>query len=138
MATTTEKGFQIPGYADKADVPGMVKDNVETAEEHLKAISKSMSDISSNINSLDSTLQIMNAQLGTMSETLDEVNGVTEETYINSQTSSESIDIIIPNGELWIMGDNRGHSTDSRHFGTVELGDVLGVVILKKHKDLED
>lgn len=60
------------------------------------------------------------------------------ETYINPQTSSESIDIIIPNGELWIMGDNRGHSTDSRHFGTVELGDVLGVVILKKHKDLED
>lgn len=37
MATTTEKGFKIPGYADKADVPGMVKDNVETAEQHLKA-----------------------------------------------------------------------------------------------------
>ena len=61
------------------------------------------------------------------------------ETYINPQEQSgESIDIIIPNGELWIMGDNRGHSTDSRTFGTVELGDVLGVVILKKHKDLED
>lgn len=67
------------------------------------------------------------------------INGIWQnETYINSQTSSESIDIIIPNGELWIMGDNRGHSTDSRHFGMVELGDVLGVVILKKHKDLED
>lgn len=36
MATTTEKGFKIPGYADKADVPGMVKDNVKTAEEHQK------------------------------------------------------------------------------------------------------
>ena len=80
MATTTEKGFKIPGYADKADVPGMVKDNVETAEQHLKAISKSMSDIPSNINSLDSTLQIMNTQLGTMSDMLDELNGVTEET----------------------------------------------------------
>lgn len=34
MATTTEKGFKIPGYADKADVPGMVKDNVKTAEVH--------------------------------------------------------------------------------------------------------
>ena len=45
MATTTEKGFKVPGYADKADVPRMVKDNVETAEQHLKAISKSMSDI---------------------------------------------------------------------------------------------
>lgn len=43
MATTTEKGFKVPGYADKADVPRMVKDNVETAEQHLKAISKSMS-----------------------------------------------------------------------------------------------
>ena len=62
-----------------------------------------------------------------------------DEPYINPQeTDGQSIDIIIPNGELWIMGDNRGHSTDSRHFGTVELGDVLGVVILKKHKDLED
>ena len=75
MATTTEKGFKIPGYADKADVPGMVKDNVETAEQHLKAISKSMSDISSNINSLDSTLQIMN-----ITDMLDELNGVTEKT----------------------------------------------------------
>ena len=62
-----------------------------------------------------------------------------DEPYINPQeTAGQSIDIIIPNGELWIMGDNRGHSTDSRSFGTVELGDVLGVVILKKHKDLED
>ena len=57
----------------RADVPGMVKDNVETAEQHLKAISKSMPDISSNINSLDSTLQIMNTQLGTMSDRLDEL-----------------------------------------------------------------
>lgn len=39
-----------------------------------------MSDISSNINSLDSTLQIMNTQLGNMSDMLDELNGVTEET----------------------------------------------------------
>ena len=61
------------------------------------------------------------------------INGIWQnETYINSQTSSESIDIIIPNGELWIMGDNRGHSTDSRSFGTVEVCDVLGVVIIQK------
>ena len=78
IVTTTEKGFKVPGYADKADVPRMVKDNVATVEEHLKAIAKSMSDISSNINSLDATIQIMNTQLGTMSDMLDEVNGVEE------------------------------------------------------------
>ena len=35
--------------------------------------------ISSNINSLDNTIKIINTQLGTMSEALDEVNGVTGE-----------------------------------------------------------
>ena len=70
----------MPGYADKADVREWLRITWKLPEQHLKAISKSMSDISSNINSLDSTLQIMNAQLGTMSEALDEVNGVTEET----------------------------------------------------------
>ena len=56
-----------------------------------------------------------------------------DEPYINPQeTDGQSIDIIIPNGELWIMGDNRGHSTDSRSFGTVEVCDVLGVVIIQK------
>lgn len=56
-----------------------------------------------------------------------------DELHINPQeTDGQSIDIIIPNGELWIMGDNRGHSTDSRSFGTVEVCDVLGVVIIQK------
>ena len=56
------------------------------------------------------------------------------ETYINPQEQSgESVDITIPDNELWVMGDNRGHSLDSRNFGTVELGDVVGVVIIRKN-----
>jgi signal peptidase I len=56
------------------------------------------------------------------------------ETYINPQEQSgESIDITIPDNELWVMGDNRGHSLDSRNFGTVKMGDVAGVVIIRKN-----
>lgn len=32
----------------------------------------------------------------------------------------------IPDGRLWVMGDNREFSEDSRFFGTIPEGDVLG------------
>ena len=40
MATTTEKGFKIPGDAEEADVPGIVKDSVKNTERGMKAIPK--------------------------------------------------------------------------------------------------
>jgi len=33
---------------------------------------------------------------------------------------------VIPQGELFLMGDHRGNSADSREFGPVELGQVIG------------
>jgi signal peptidase I len=33
---------------------------------------------------------------------------------------------VIPTGELFLMGDHRGNSADSREFGPIELGAVIG------------
>jgi signal peptidase I len=33
---------------------------------------------------------------------------------------------VVPDGELFLMGDHRGSSADSREFGTVKAGDVIG------------
>ena len=33
---------------------------------------------------------------------------------------------VVPDGELFLMGDHRGSSADSREFGTVELDKVIG------------
>ena len=36
--------------------------------------------------------------------------------------------VTVPAGELFLIGDNRGRSIDSRHFGTVATADLVGLV----------
>lgn len=55
-----------------------------------------------------------------------------EEEYIkNAATTSGKIDFVIPEGEIFVMGDNRENSSDSRYFGTVTIDDVLGEVMVR-------
>jgi signal peptidase I len=35
--------------------------------------------------------------------------------------------VTVPEGTCFVLGDNRENSRDSRHFGPVPLGDVVGV-----------
>lgn len=32
----------------------------------------------------------------------------------------------VPEGEVWVMGDNRTNSQDSRYFGSIPIEDVIG------------
>lgn len=39
--------------------------------------------------------------------------------------------VLIPEGELFMMGDNRGNSADSRFIGTIEIDTVVGRAIAR-------
>lgn len=71
------------------------------------------------------------------------VNGkVIEESYLNSSSSpfpgsSRPFSIIVPEGGMWVMGDNRDFSADSRlHMdspskGIIRTDDIVGTVTLR-------
>ncbi|MEO6712139.1 MAG: signal peptidase I [Mycobacteriales bacterium] len=54
------------------------------------------------------------------------VNGVAlDEPYVYEDNHSE-FDTVVPAGELWLMGDHRSASSDSRVHGTVPIDRVVG------------
>ncbi len=40
-------------------------------------------------------------------------------------------DFQVPDGDIYVLGDNRLHSEDSRKFGPVDIGRVLGKVVIR-------
>ena len=46
-------------------------------------------------------------------------------------TTSDFAPVVVPKGGLWVMGDNRANSSDSRVFGTIRRRTVVGRAILR-------
>ena len=68
------------------------------------------------------------------------VNGVAIEepyTYKNAEGVAEPTEVgdqtrwVVPEGELFVMGDHRQKSADSRVFGTIPIGNVIGRAFLR-------
>lgn len=37
----------------------------------------------------------------------------------------------VPSGHVWLLGDNKSNSTDSREFGPLPMGLIIGIVIYR-------
>lgn len=60
------------------------------------------------------------------------------EDYIAGETKvfegkfiQEGMEIVVPEGEIFVLGDNRPRSSDSREFGTVPISNIIGKVIYR-------
>ncbi len=64
-------------------------------------------------------------------------NEKVNEPYIKEPRDTPDIDEIhLKNGEVFVMGDNRNNSSDSRHFGTIKEELILGrLITFKKTKN---
>lgn len=54
-----------------------------------------------------------------------------QEGVITSDLSGEFTDIVVPEGYVYVLGDNRGKSTDCRRFGCIPLEKIEGTVVLR-------
>lgn len=58
------------------------------------------------------------------------VNGIIQkESYILEKMNTKDMDFIIPKDNLFVLGDNRNDSIDSRQIGLIHTSSVLGKVI---------
>ncbi len=54
-----------------------------------------------------------------------------EEQYIKTLTPNEMVSEIVPEGYVYVMGDNRAVSKDSRYFGPINLDHIEGKVVFR-------
>lgn len=56
---------------------------------------------------------------------------VTDSMATDSISGGQFLDLIVPEGTVFVMGDNRGHSSDSRRFGCIPYEKIEGKVVLR-------
>lgn len=61
-------------------------------------------------------------------------NKIVEEPYINEVDFYGEVDLVVSEECIFVLGDNRNHSNDSRAFGEVSLEDVDGKVVFNLDK----
>lgn len=65
-------------------------------------------------------------QSGDYKTVTERAGNTTYKTQWSSRYNSDVVEFVVPNGQVYVLGDNRSNSKDSRHFGTVPLTDVVG------------
>lgn len=59
-------------------------------------------------------------------------NEVLVEPYLPARTTTSDFGPVkVPKGDVWVMGDNRGNSEDSRFFGPIPIHTIIGRAIWK-------
>jgi signal peptidase I len=101
------------------------------------AVGRALQGIGRALGVSESQKELIKRVVGLPGETVEGRNGrvyvdgqLLDEPYLPKGTlTSDFGPIVVPPGELWVMGDNRGDSSDSRVFGPIRRSSVVGRAI---------
>ncbi len=54
-----------------------------------------------------------------------------EEEYVRGTTEASILEVVVPEHCVYVLGDNRGRSTDSRKIGPVPVDNIQGRVVMR-------
>lgn len=77
-------------------------------------------------------VKIMSGRVFVNGMELDESNYLPSDYVTNSGAfARESQEVVVPESQYFVLGDNRSHSSDSREWGFVQIDDIVGKAWLR-------
>lgn len=88
-------------------------------------------------NPSDTDIDFIKRVIGLPGDTIEVNNGtlylnnqIIDESYILSQSLRNTSPVVVPEGHVFVLGDNRNVSSDSRTWGPLDIDEILGKPIL--------
>ncbi len=134
------KKITLPFYEPKRGEIIVLLEGIEVNDSFFGKIERLYVDMYNKFRKIDNEGRLVKRVIGLPGDEIDikegQVyrNGVAlDEPYVTSETFPRRIEmpIVVPEGQVFVLGDNREVSQDGREFGCIDLDHVEGIAVFR-------